>query len=70
MRTITWTPGDEIRKAREIAGMDQQALADQLGVSRPTISKWERGRTEPTISQWRAIMRATGVQLRMYLNAA
>jgi transcriptional regulator with XRE-family HTH domain len=28
---------------RQLAGLPQQALADELRVARPTISRWERG---------------------------
>lgn len=51
--------GDEIRRARRDAEMDQYQLAEFVGVSRPLISKWENNRSEPTISQFRAIARAT-----------
>jgi transcriptional regulator with XRE-family HTH domain len=59
-RAHRWTVGDEIRSARVRAHMDQAELARAVGVARPTISKWERGVSEPTLSQARAIARATG----------
>ena len=36
---------DRIRAAREGAGMDQGQLADATGLSRQTISNYERGQT-------------------------
>lgn len=51
--------GDEIRRARLDAHMDQTELAQLLSVSRPLISKWERGKSEPTISQFRLIAEVT-----------
>lgn len=34
---------NRIKTLRQEAGLTQQALADQLGVMRKTISNWERG---------------------------
>ncbi len=35
---------------RLLKGLSQQALADELGVSRKTISAWENGHVEPHLS--------------------
>ncbi len=40
----TWTLGDRLRKARELAGMDQDELARRVGISRGTVSNYELGR--------------------------
>lgn len=53
------TLGEEIRKARIDAHMDQQQLATALGVSRPLVSKWERNRSEPTATQFRRLAELT-----------
>lgn len=42
--TIT---GDEIRAARERAGLTQEQLAQRLRVSMRTVGNWERGATVP-----------------------
>jgi len=34
---------DEFKRLREGMGLTQQALADQLGVHRVTVAKWEAG---------------------------
>ncbi|MGT2809227.1 helix-turn-helix transcriptional regulator, partial [Streptococcus iniae] len=34
---------NRVKELRKHAGLSQQALADQLGVMRKTISNWERG---------------------------
>lgn len=39
------TTGDEIRTARQRAGLTQQELASKIGVSMRTIGNWERGET-------------------------
>lgn len=47
--------------ARKIANMTQKDLANVLNVSESTILKWEKGRTEPTVSQAIAIGEAVGI---------
>lgn len=39
-----WTTGDRLRKAREWAGISTSRMAEELGVERSTISRWEHGR--------------------------
>lgn len=41
--------GHNIKKHREQKGMTQEELAEQLNVTRQTVSSWETGRTEPDI---------------------
>jgi transcriptional regulator with XRE-family HTH domain len=36
----------QLRKGREALGLSQQALADELGVSRVTVARWESGERE------------------------
>lgn len=41
-----------IRAARAYAGVGQDQVAKRLGVSRPTVSAWERGETRiPTVAR-------------------
>ena len=37
------TIGEKISLRRRTAGLSQEALAAQLGVSRQAVSRWERG---------------------------
>lgn len=53
----------ELRRLRKAAGITQDALAAKLGVNRATISKYETGQIEPTVSQLQAIADALGVHL-------
>ena len=57
----TWTVADRLRKAREHAGLDQTELADLVGISRNTISNYERGQTAPKRPVLLAWSLATGV---------
>ena len=41
------TFGEKIQKLRKEAGMSQEKLSYQLGVSRQAISKWERDNGYP-----------------------
>lgn len=41
--------GPAIREARTKKGMSQGSLAEALGVTQPSVSAWEAGRSLPTI---------------------
>lgn len=41
---------DKLLKLRKLQGMSQQELADQLHVSRQSVSKWELGESQPDIT--------------------
>lgn len=43
--------GESLAQARKKAGLTQEAVAEKLGVSRQTISKWETDETLPNIRQ-------------------
>ncbi len=43
--------GTSLGQARRKAGLTQEAVAEKLGVSRQTISKWELDETLPDIRQ-------------------
>lgn len=59
-RVYRFAVGDRIRTAREQAGMDQSELAEQSGISRQTISNYERHATKPSRGNVRLISWATG----------
>jgi transcriptional regulator with XRE-family HTH domain len=50
-----------IRRLREERGWTQLELAYRLRVTPVTIYNWERGRTEPRVSQFRQLARLFGV---------
>ena len=43
--------GENLFQARKKKGLSQEAVAEKLGVSRQTISKWETDETLPDIRQ-------------------
>jgi len=43
--------GNRLFQARKSVGLSQEDVAEKLGVSRQTISKWETGETLPDIRQ-------------------
>ena len=45
------TLGNSLYNARKKSGLSQENVAEKLGVSRQTISKWETGETLPDIRQ-------------------
>lgn len=47
--------------ARKNANMTQKDLANACGVSESTVSNWEKGKTEPTVSQARKIGELVGI---------
>lgn len=43
--------GNSLFQARKKSGLSQEDVAEKLGVSRQTVSKWETGETVPDIRQ-------------------
>lgn len=58
-----FTAGDRLRKARELTGLDQEAFAEVIGVSRGTVSNYERSEKPPRPIALRAWAMATGVSV-------
>ena len=52
-----------IRQLREERGWTQLHLAIQLGVTPVTIYNWERGKSEPRMTQFRQLARLFGVSM-------
>lgn len=47
--------GSRIRESREQKALSQSELARRLGVSQPTVSDWENGKTEPSVDNLRTL---------------
>lgn len=63
------SPAEELKLMRHRAGLKQSEVAEAAGVSRQTISNWENGFGEPSISEYRRIAAACGVTLSPYREA-
>ena len=57
------TVGQRMRIAREYAGLETEAFAQDLGTTRQTVNANERGRTQPRELLLRAWSMRTGVSL-------
>lgn len=55
--------GESLFGARKNKGLTQEAVAEKLGVSRQTVSKWETGETLPDIRQSKRLAVLYGVTL-------
>jgi transcriptional regulator with XRE-family HTH domain len=62
-RTHDFGIADRLRAAREDAGMDQRMFAERTGLSRATISNYERGIHKPRRPQLVVWALATGFSL-------
>jgi transcriptional regulator with XRE-family HTH domain len=59
--------GSVLRQAREEAGLSQQALARQVGVTRQALCKWERGQRPVRSDDADRILAACGRDVRFQL---
>ena len=57
-----------MREIRRAAGKSQEELAKVLGVNRATVSKYETGVIEPSVSQLVQISKFLGVHFREFLD--
>ena len=55
--------GDHLFRARKNKGLSQEMVAEKLGVSRQTISKWETDETLPDIRQSKNLAVLYGLSL-------
>ena len=60
--------GDRLRRSLRITDIGVAEIAEELGVSRVTVSKWLNGRAEPSRATMMAWSMATGVPLRWLLT--
>jgi uncharacterized protein len=59
-----------LREARRRAGLSQADLAARAGTSQATISAYESGRKEPSVSTLSRLLAATGSQLTVTTGVA
>lgn len=56
-------PKISLEAARVNAKLTQKELAKELGISNVTVVNWEKGVTEPTLSQLRKISQLSGIPM-------
>lgn len=56
-------PKISLETVRVNAGMSQKEWAKKLGVSNNTVINWEKGNTEPTLSQVREMSLLSGIPM-------
>jgi len=62
--------GEKLQLLRKARGLSQEALAEQLGVTRQAVSKWELGDATPDLENVVALARFFGVSTDYLLLAA
>ena len=61
--------GAFIRKIRKEKGLTQEQLAELLGTSQRSVSRWENGKTMPDLSLYEPLCEALGIQVSELLYA-
>ena len=64
----TYVTGNTIKQLRESRRLTQAELADRIGVSSKTISKWETARGLPDISLLQPLAQALGISVIELMN--
>ena len=62
------TLGERIQKYRKMKGLSQEEVAEKIGVSRQTISKWESNLSSPDIQSCKAMADVFGISLEELLD--
>ncbi|MBR2028432.1 MAG: helix-turn-helix transcriptional regulator [Oscillospiraceae bacterium] len=60
--------GQVIKSHREAKGYTQEYIAEQLGVSRQAVSKWENGTTEPSTSNLFALAKLFDMPIEEFMK--
>ena len=64
----TYVTGNTIKQLRESRNLTQAELADRIGVSSKTISKWETAKGLPDISLLQPLAQALGISVIELMN--
>jgi repressor LexA len=60
--------GETLKGLREKAGLSQRELAEKAGVGQKSISWWENGEREPSISNVQKLCTALGVTCDVFFD--
>lgn len=55
--------GARLKNARQEKGLTMGQVADQIGVSKPTVWAWEKGKSRPTAEKAELIMQTLGINI-------
>jgi len=61
---------DNLKDARNRVGMSQELVAEQLGISRQAVTKWELGQSKPSAKNLKALADLYQIPSDELLNAA
>ena len=61
--------GEVIKEHRTRCSMTQEFVAEQLGVSRQAVSKWENGTSEPSTTNLLALAKLFGISAEELLRS-
>ena len=64
----SYVTGNTIKQLREVRKLTQAQLADKIGVSSKTVSKWETGKGLPHISLLQPLAQALGISVIELMN--
>ena len=64
------TLSEKLQNLRKAAGLSQEALAEQLGVTRQAVSKWETGEGKPDIDNLLPLAKLLGTTVDYLLDDA
>lgn len=60
---------NKLQALRKAHGLSQDALAEKLGISRQSISKWERGESSPDTDNLIALAQVYGITIDEIINS-
>lgn len=63
LQSNTTSVAGRLLETRRMAGLSSRAIAPLIGVGHATISRWENGLAEPSVTQFALWARATGQSL-------
>lgn len=58
-----------LREARGKRRKTQREIADECGVTQPTVSEWESGKSSPRPSLWALVSSAYGISVAKLASA-
>ena len=64
----TYVTGSSVKQLREARNMTQAELAEKIGVSSKTVSKWETAKGLPDISLLQPLAQALGISVIELMN--